>query len=125
MCAAPAARAHDGPHPEPGAAPAEPGRPIVLGLTGSQLGTAAAIGGWLGGSAGLAIRGATAGTGLGLLATIYIAHLVVEAGIAGGVYYFWQPDDSEERDVILPPDDSGRRIMGLGFATGKTAAFSP
>ncbi len=96
---------------------AEP--PIVLGLNRTQLGTAAGVGLWLGVGGGLAMRGATAGTGLGVLATIYVVHLVAEAAIAGGVYYFWSDEEPEEGPALTPIAGSSHRISGLGLATGK------
>jgi hypothetical protein len=111
------AAAHEGdlvPHDEPEV-------PVLLGLSGQQLWMAAAVGGFLGGTLAITVRGATAGTGIGLLATIYIVHLVVEAGVVGGAYYLW-PEGGTHEDPPIPADESGRRIAGLGFATGAPRA---
>jgi hypothetical protein len=98
-------------------------REVVYGLTVMQLGTAAAIGGWLGGSAALATRRASVGAGLGLLATIYVAHLAVEALVVGGVYFFW-PGDAPPEDAGTTPTGDGPnpRISGLELANGSRHA---
>jgi hypothetical protein len=98
-------------------------RTVVYGLTVTQLATAAAIGGWLGGSAALATRRVSVGTGLGLLATIYVAHLAVEALVVGGVYFFW-PGDAPPEDAGTTPTGGGPnpRISGLELANGSRHA---
>lgn len=79
---------------------------VVFGLTATQLAIAAAVGAGVGAVAVVASGNTLAGAGLGSLAVIYVAHLVVEAVVVGGVYYMW-PWEENTAD-----EPAGRTAIG-------------
>lgn len=91
-------------------------RHMMLGLTGTQLAVSAGVGLGIGATAAfiaggrlraLMASGTLAGLGVTTLAGIYVAHLLVEAILVGGVYYFWPSrggDDQPSRSMKLHLD---------------------
>jgi hypothetical protein len=75
-----------------------PDETLILGLTGPQLAAGVTIGAGLGAAAVAASGNTLAGAGLGTLAAIYVAHLLVEAVVVGGMYYLW-PSEEEPSDT--------------------------
>lgn len=98
--------------------------PVIFGLTTTQLAIAAAVGAGLGATAAITARRMSVGAGLGLLATVYIAHLGVEALIIGGVYFLWPegPPSGEPEGAAVPIGGGATRISGLGLATSTRQA---
>ena len=72
---------------------------LVFGFTVSELALAVAVGAGVGAAGAVASSNIIAGAsvGFGTLAAIYVAHLVVEAAVVGGAYYWspWWPRGSE------------------------------
>jgi hypothetical protein len=96
---------------------------VIFGLTTSQLAIAAVVGTGLGATAAIVGRRMSLATGLGVLATVYIAHLGVEALIVGAVYLMWPSQPSEEPDDVARPTATDvRRISGLSLATSSREA---
>jgi hypothetical protein len=107
---------------EPGVAPQNEPRGLVLGLTGTELAIASSVGLGIGAAAAFArsgrlaalVRGGTlAGLSLTTLVGLYVAHLFVEAVLVGGVYYYWpserSADDQPSRSMKLRLDPSPRK----------------
>jgi hypothetical protein len=65
---------------------------LVFGFTVTELALAVAVGAGVGAAGAVASSNVVAGAsvGFGTLAAIYVAHLVVEAAVVGGAYY-WSP----------------------------------
>ena len=103
------------------------GRPAIAVLDIERVALAAIAGAGVGAIAatvsGNAVTGAAFGTFTGTLAALYVAHLLVEAVVVGGVYYFWPwesprksgpPSGKAIRDMQPPPGN-----LGLQLATGR------
>jgi hypothetical protein len=78
---------------------APPDETVIFGLTGPQLAAGVAIGAGLGAAAVAASGNTLAGAGLGTLAAIYVAHLLVEAVVVGGVFSLWPSEEDEAGDL--------------------------
>ena len=88
----------------------------LAAIAGAGLGAAAAA------VSGNAVGGLTLGTLSGTLAALYVAHLLVEAVVVGGVYYFW-PWESQRQKSARPLGKAIRDVpaprpaLGLRLAT--------
>lgn len=91
---------------------------FIHGLTTKQLVVAAVVGAGLGAAAAAVSGNVAVGTGVSVLAAIYVAHLAVEAIVVGGVYYFWpeKKKPSQATGQALALHSSSSQTAGLRLA---------
>src|SRR5260221_2833628 len=74
---------------------------LIFGLNGPQLADGVTIGAGLGAAAVAASGNTLAGSRLGTLAGIYVAHLLLQAVVVGGMYYL-SPSDEKPGGAPAP-----------------------